>query len=185
MHYTANQHYIASFSNTLAPAPNVCRPLHAAPRDPGEGFDEFALLLPVWLSVFVHMLGVGITLSTLPLYLTALGASPTQLGLAISAFSGAQMVGCPLLISLSGRVGRLTVMRCCLLGNAIASLLTAFLPAWHQIAVARVLAGFFAAAVPIAQAAVTDVVQVSIFQCAVALGSFFRYNLPLSTQLYT
>lgn len=117
------------------------------------------LLLPVWLSVFVHMLGVGITLSQLPLYLTSLGASPTQLGLAISGFSLAQMVGCPLLISLSGRVGRLHVMRVCLAGNAAASLLTACASSWQQIAFARVLAGFFAAAVPVSQAAVTDVVE--------------------------
>lgn len=116
------------------------------------------LLLPVWLSVFVHMLGVGITLSQLPLYLTSLGASPTQLGMAISGFSIAQMIGCPLLISLSSRVGRLNVMRVCLAGNAAASLLTACSNSWPQIAFVRILAGFFAASVPVSQAAVTDVV---------------------------
>lgn len=108
-------------------------------------------MLPVWLTVFVHMLGVGITISQLPLYMTDLGASPMQLGLAISGFSIAQMLGCPLLISLSNRVGRLPVMRACLAGNAAAALLTSIAPSWQQIAFVRILAGFFAASVPVAQ----------------------------------
>lgn len=127
--------------------------------DGGEGERRAqAMLLSVWLTVFVHMLGVGITLSQLSLYLTALGASPTQLGLAIAGFSAAQMIGSPLLVGLSERVGRLAVMRACLAGNAAASLLTAYMGTWSQIALARILAGFFAASVPVSQAAVTDAV---------------------------
>ena len=130
-------------------------------RDDGrDGYKRLrSLLVPVWLSVFVHMLGVGITLSQLTLYITALGASPFQLGLAISGFSVAQMLGCPVLIALSERFGRLPVMRVCLAGNALASLLTACSGTWLQIALARILAGIFAAAVPVSQAAVTDMVS--------------------------
>ena len=130
-------------------------------RDDGrDGYKQLrSLLVPVWLSVFVHMLGVGITLSQLTLYITALGASPFQLGLAISGFSVAQMLGCPVLIALSERFGRLPVMRVCLAGNALASLLTACSGTWLQIALARILAGIFAAAVPVSQAAVTDMVS--------------------------
>ena len=109
------------------------------------------------------MLGVGITLSQLTLYLTALGASPAQLGLAISGFSVAQMLGCPLLVSVSSWRGRLAVMRVCLAGNAAASLLTAWSNSWTQIAAARVLAGFFAASVPVSQAAVRCVIFVIFF----------------------
>ena len=132
----------------------------AAPAQQGDGEEgkRRAVVLSVWLTVFVHMLGVGITLSQLSLYLTALGASPTQLGLAIAGFSGAQMIGSPLLVALSERVGRLAVMRCCLAGNTVASLLTASMATWEQIALVRLLAGFFAASVPVSQAAVTDLV---------------------------
>ena len=35
-------------------------------------------LAPIWLAVLVQMLGVGVTLSTLPLYLHALGCSANQ-----------------------------------------------------------------------------------------------------------
>jgi len=115
-------------------------------------------LLPIGLAVLVQMIGVGITLSTLPLFLTSMGATPAQLGCVISMFSAAQMVGCPLLVSLSGRVGRLAVLRLCLIGNALAALLTSFSRSWTMVAIARVLAGFTAASVPVAQVAVTDVV---------------------------
>jgi len=80
-----------------------------------------------------------------------------QLGVTISCFSAAQMVGCRLLIALSSRVGRLTVMRACLAGAASASLLTALSTTWRGVTIARVLAGFFAASVPVAQAAVSDI----------------------------
>ena len=128
-----------------------------------------ALLLPVWLGVFVQMLGVGVTLSQLPLYLLSMGATPTMLGVTISCFSLAQMLGCPLLIALSARRGRLLIIRCCLAGTALASLLTALAPNWGVATAARVLAGFFAASVPVAQAAVTDVAAAGA-EATTALG---------------
>ena len=82
-------------------------------------------LLPITLSVFAQMLGEGIAISSLPLYMTNLGASPTQVGLATSCFSAAQMVCCPLLVSLSSRVGRALVLRVCLIGATASSLLIA------------------------------------------------------------
>lgn len=102
------------------------------------------------------MLGVGVTLSTLPLFLTRLGCSPNQLAIVISVFSGCQMLGCPLLVGLSARVGRLTVLRACLGGNALASILTACASNYWMIACARALAGLTAASVPVAQVAVAD-----------------------------
>ena len=102
------------------------------------------------------MLGVGVTLSTLPLYLLSLGATPNQLGITIACFSAAQMVGCPILVGLSSRVGRLNVLRACLSGNAAAALLTASAGGWRGVTLARVLAGLSAASVPVAQVAVSD-----------------------------
>ena len=115
------------------------------------------MLLPIWLAVLVQMLGVGVTLSTLPVYLTALGGSPAQLALIISVFSACQMVGAPLLVALSNRLGRLTILRACLAGNALAALLTSAASTWQGIAYARALAGLTAASVPIAQISVADV----------------------------
>ena len=49
------------------------------------------------------------------------------------------MLGCPLLVALSGRVGRLAVLRTCLAGNALASLLTASASGLRGIFFARCL----------------------------------------------
>ena len=102
-----------------------------APQEGGCDKDLRKMLLPIWLAVLVQMLGVGVTLSTLPIYLTALGGTPSQLAIVISIFSGCQMIGAPLLVALSNRVGRLTVLRACLAGNAFAALLTSGAHTWH------------------------------------------------------
>lgn len=93
--------------------------------------------------------GAGVTISTLPLFLTSMGATPTQLSLVIASFSAAQMLGCPALVSLSGRVGRLPVLLLCLAGAAAANLLTAISPTVGCVTAARLLAGLFAASVPV------------------------------------
>lgn len=49
-------------------------------------------LIPIWLGVFGQMLGEGIAISSLPLHMTTLGATPVQVGAATSCFSAAQMV---------------------------------------------------------------------------------------------
>ena len=102
-------------------------------------------LLPITLSVFAQMLGEGIAISSLPLYMTNLGASPMQVGLATSCFSAAQMVCCPLLVSLSSRVGRALVLRVCLIGATASSLLIAGSGSISGILLGRLFAGIFAA----------------------------------------
>ena len=116
-------------------------------------------LLPITLSVFVQLLGEGIAISSLPLHMTTLGASTVEVGLATSCFSVAQMVMCPVLVSLSSRVGRALVLRVCLAGATASSLLIAASGNTAGILVGRFCAGVFAASVPVAQAAATDIVK--------------------------
>ena len=135
-------------------------------------------LLPVWLIVFVQMLGVGVTISTLPLYLLSIGASTMQLSAVLSGFAAAQMIGAPLLVRLSDRIGRSSVLLVCIAGAAAANLMTAAATGYRQVAAARVLAGLFAATTPVAQAATTDLVEagpkstraLGLLQAAVVLG---------------
>ena len=116
-------------------------------------------LMPITMGVFAAMLGEGIALSSLPLYLTRLGASPTSVGLAISCFSLAQMTFAPVLVGLSSRIGRSIVLRICLAGSVASSLLIAFSGNVYGIVAGRALAGVFAACVPVAQSGVTDVLE--------------------------
>ena len=114
-------------------------------------------LMPITMGVFAQMLGEGISLSSLPLYLTRLGATPTSVGLAISCFSLSQMTFAPLLVNLSSKIGRSIVLRICLAGAVASSLLIAFSGNVYGIVAGRALAGVFAACVPVAQSGVTDV----------------------------
>jgi len=125
-------------------------------------------LLPVSLGVFTQMLGEGIAIGCLPLHLTTMGASPVQVGLATSCFSVAQMVCCPFLVALSGRVGRQLVLRVCLTGATASSVLIAASSSIRGIIAARFLAGVFAASVPVAQAAVTDIVPANVTALALS-----------------
>ena len=116
-------------------------------------------LMPITMGVFAQMLGEGIALSSLPLYLTRLGATPLMVGLAISCFSVAQMTFAPILVGLSSRIGRSIVLRICLAGAAASSLLIAFSGSISGVIAGRTLAGVFAACVPVAQSGVTDILS--------------------------
>lgn len=116
-------------------------------------------LMPITMGVFAQMLGEGIALSSLPLYLTRLGAPPLMVGLAISCFSVAQMTFAPILVGLSLRVGRSVVLRICLAGAAASSLMIAFSGSIAGVIIGRTLAGVFAACVPVAQSGVTDILS--------------------------
>lgn len=125
-------------------------------------------LMPICLGVFVQMLGEGIAIASIPLYLTSLGATPVQVGLATSAFSIAQMLCCPAIVALSTRIGRTVVLRICLAGATASGLIIALSTTIPGVIFGRFLAGVFAASVPVAQAGVTDIVSGK--QSAVALS---------------
>lgn len=125
-------------------------------------------IIPILLSVLALILSEGIALSTLPLHLQSMGATPTTIGLSTSAFSIAQMVFCPLLVKWSATLGRTATLRVCLLGAALSSTLIASAQNIPLILVARFAAGAFASSIPIAQAGVTDLVKPE--QTAMALS---------------
>jgi MFS family permease len=125
-------------------------------------------IIPILLSVLALILSEGIAVSTLPLHLQSLGATPALIGLSTSAFSIAQMVCCPLMVSLSTKMGRRQTLRLCLLGAALSSMVIASASTIPLLIVARFLAGVFAASIPVAQAGVTDIVP--SHQTAMALS---------------
>ena len=141
----------------------------SASDSPAEDDDRLPRsLLPISLAVFVQMLGEGIAISTVPLHMRSLGASPIEVGAATSAFSLAQLVCCPLLVKTSGRIGRTTILRTCLAGASISALVITLSSSIYGVIFGRLMAGVFAASIPVAQAGVTDVVRPS--QSALALS---------------
>ena len=126
-------------------------------------------LTPIYLGVFTQMLSEGIAIGTLPLHMTLMGGSPLEVAAATSCFSVMQMLLCPLLVALSSAIGdRETILRVCLLGATMSGVLLSLSNSVYQIIFARLLAGAFAASVPVAQAAVTDVVTGNATAAALA-----------------
>lgn len=116
-----------------------------------------AKVWPVQLSVFAQMIGEGIAISSLPLHMTRhLGATPVEVGLAVSCFSAAQLVCCPLLVELSERYGRLRLLSVCLAGATASNVGIALASTVPAITACRFVSGAFAASVPVAQATVTE-----------------------------
>ena len=118
-----------------------------------------AAVLPITLTVFAQMIGEGLALTSLPLHMKSLGASTVMSGVAVSGFSLSSLIFTPVVVRISNRVGRYKVLRVCLLGCALAQLLIVQASTPGGVVVGRLVSGIFAASVPVAQAAVTDLVS--------------------------
>lgn len=110
----------------------------------------------LWLTVVLDLLGFGIILPILPLYVSDLGAKPFMVGVVLSAYSAAQLVGSPILGRLSDRHGRRPVLVIALVGSAVGHVLTGLAGAVPLIIVARALDGFSGGSLSIAHAAAAD-----------------------------
>jgi len=114
-------------------------------------------LLPLFLTVFIDLLGFGIVIPLLPIYSRAYGASEMQLGLLFSSFSLMQLIFAPFWGRVSDRVGRRPVLIGGLIGTSASYVLFGLATSLPMLFVARGLAGFFGANVSTAQAYIADV----------------------------
>jgi MFS family permease len=107
--------------------------------------------------VIVDLIGFGVVVPVLPFWATELGASPTTLGLLVTAYAAAQFLCAPLWGRLSDRVGRRPVMLATIAGTAASLLLLGLARSLPLLFVARALAGAFAANIGVASAYIADV----------------------------
>jgi MFS family permease len=127
-----------------------------AQRSESAPAGRFALLV-IFLTVFIDLLGFGIVIPLLPIYSEKFGASPVQLGLVFSCFSGMQFLFAPMWGRISDRIGRKPVLVGCLFGSAAAYALFSQVDGMMLLIVARLLAGFFGANISTAVAYIADV----------------------------
>ena len=124
-----------------------------AQRDPREGRVAFI----VFFTVFLDLVGFGIIIPFLPLYVRSMGGTAETVGFLFASFSLTQLIATPLLGRLSDRVGRRRVILVSLAGNAASMVLFAvasdvrFLPLLFA---SRILAGATAGNLAACQAAV-------------------------------
>jgi MFS transporter, DHA1 family, tetracycline resistance protein len=112
------------------------------------------------LTVFLDLIGFGIILPLLPLYVDAMGGSAETVGLLFGCFAGTQLIATPILGRLSDRVGRRPVILVSLAGNALSMIgfaLATKLVLLPLLFFSRIVAGATAGNISACNAAVSDV----------------------------
>ncbi|HQR45154.1 MAG TPA: MFS transporter [Thermoanaerobaculia bacterium] len=116
-----------------------------------------SILVVVFLTVFIDLVGFGIVIPLLPLYAKTHGPSPAVLGLLMATFSAMQFLFAPVLGRLSDRFGRRPVVLFSLLGTVASYLLFAFAHSIPGLFASRLLAGITGGNIAAAQAIIADV----------------------------
>ncbi len=129
------------------------------------------VLLLVFFTVFLDMVGFGIVIPLLPFYVRSMGGTAEIVGLVLGAFSLMQMLATPILGRLSDRYGRRRIILLSLVGNAVSMVIFAVAADRGLLALlfaSRMLAGATAGNLSACQAAVADVTDGS--QRAAGMG---------------
>lgn len=122
-------------------------------------------LLPIFLTVFVDVLGLTLMLPLLPLYAEHFGATPFVATLLGASYAACQLISGPLLGRLSDRVGRKPVLLASQMGT-FASLVLIACAGWISVRyglallfIGRMIDGSTAGNLSIAQAYISDVTR--------------------------
>ncbi len=113
---------------------------------------------PIFMIVFVDVLGLGITLPVLPLFAqNQLNAVAWQITALTSLYFACQFLAAPVLGRLSDRVGRRPVLIASQAGTLIAQLLTGLAPGIGLLFLARSIDGLTGGNISVAQAYLSDI----------------------------
>ena len=106
-----------------------------------------ARLTIAWCTLFVVGTDLFVVSPLLPLIAGQFHLPPAATGLSVTAFAVTYMICAPLLGQIADRVGRRLMLSCCLVGFAVANLLTAASPDLGWLLAARIVAGAMTAGV--------------------------------------
>ncbi|WP_394828914.1 MFS transporter [Pendulispora albinea] len=123
---------------------------------------ERRVLTFAFITVFLDLVGFGLIIPLLPLYVKSMGGSAVTVGFILSSFAVTQLLATPILGRLSDRVGRRRVILISLAGNALSMALFALateLSTLPLLFASRIMAGATAGNISACQAAVADVTR--------------------------
>lgn len=151
---------------------------HSGPGS-AEG-DNKASLRALFLVVFVSLVGFGIVLPVFPFFGRLVGASPTEITLAMACYSLGQFIGAPVWGSFSDRFGRRPILIWSLVGSIAAYLVMAVAQDIVTLAASRLFGGLMAGNIAAAFAYVGDITDsrtrpkaMGFLAAAFALGFIF------------
>lgn len=113
--------------------------------------------LPIFLIIFVDVLGLTMLMPLLPFYAQHLGATPQQVGWLIGVYALFQLLAGPPLGNLSDRIGRKPVLLFSQVGTLFGFLLLAWTSTLWVAFVSRIIDGITAGNLSVAQAYITDI----------------------------
>ncbi len=114
-------------------------------------------LLPIFLIVFIDLLGFGLILPLLPYYAETFGANELTVGLLLASYSLMQFIGAPMLGRLSDRYGRRPILLISQLGTFIGFMILGFATTLWMLFLSRIIDGISGANLSTAQAYIADV----------------------------
>jgi MFS family permease len=117
----------------------------------------FERAFPIFIIVFVDVLGLTLILPLLHLYGAAYGAAPAEIGLIAASFPLAQLIGVPLMGALSDRFGRKPLLLISQVSTFIGFVLLGLATSVEMILLSRIIDGILGANLATAQAALSDI----------------------------
>ncbi|MFT3765702.1 MAG: MFS transporter [Minicystis sp.] len=145
-------------------------------------------LLPIFLTVFVDVLGLTLMLPLLPFYAEHFGASPQMATTLIASYAVCQLVSGPILGRISDRVGRKPVLLVSQMGTLAGFLIIGGASSLWMLFVGRMIDGLTAGNLTIAQAYISDVTKPkdrtrAFALIGIAFGSGFLFGPMVSGEL--
>lgn len=116
-------------------------------------------LLPIFLTVFVDVLGLTLVLPLLPFYAEHFGASELVVGVLAASYAVCQLVSGPILGRISDRVGRKPTLLASQIGTFLGFLVLGSASSLWMLFVGRIIDGLTAGNLTIAQAYISDVTR--------------------------
>jgi DHA1 family tetracycline resistance protein-like MFS transporter len=116
-------------------------------------------LLPIFLIVFIDLLGFGLILPLLPFYAEKFGANELVVGLLIASYSAMQFIGAPILGRLSDRWGRRPVLLFSQVGTFAGFIMMGLANSLPILFLSRIIDGLSGANLSTAQAYISDVTE--------------------------
>ncbi len=115
-------------------------------------------LIVLFFTIFIDLLGFGLILPNIPVYIQHYGGAPWVGGALLACFSITQFIFAPIWGRMSDRVGRRPLILLSLIGSAVSFFFFGAAPNLLVLFIARVAAGILtSASLPTAQAYIADV----------------------------